>query len=727
MSDARGDFFASGAGSAPAADRGDFFSGDLDLDTLPKSKEAPKRSSMLPDELLHREVARQAVSMGTGIAGGFREIYDLIRGKSISETNRRQKDLVSGAVKSLGLEPQDAAEARVSGATTQGMASPLNPLNWPTVIADEMVKRPLRNPEDEPAAWGWPIYKSRQEAEQAWLTSGGKEGVMPTTGSSVIAPSIAPIASGGLQFAAGAAPVVGAMRTPRQPVPGVAVTPEDVPATAAATADLELAPSEGRALPQAEAPAPSTPLSASGAQRAAPFEPQDIPERPGVKVDTEPVEGGLPKSAASPRADILRRVGLENARDSAIAGDAKSAATDFQMSKFDEPAGVQAKAQFEAERVALQNHAEGIVQKTGGTLGMDEDSLHIRGQTIAKPFDDLNQWFDTQTRRLYTAADERAQGAPVTQLESVDSLLKSPRFRNSLLAKDQGSLLNAVEGQLEEFRKGNPQGFTVGAAEEVRQWLNQVWSHENRWAVGQLKDALDSDVLKGAGEDIYAPARAIVQQRKATLDNPKGIARLMDADPQSPLNRVTPHVKVPDTVARLDPAQFENVVQTLKEMPEELQPQAQAALSEIKAHFANKLLDEGSKHQTQWNAPGVAKVLKSNSAKIKLIFADDPEALQAISDLDSAGKILRVDASYPGAAAQAANAMKRGFMSRAVSKLAATSGAAAGGWLGGPLGAAGGAAAGETLGNKAGAAMAERAAVKQWQSKITPLTELNER
>src|SRR5262249_17746177 len=147
------------------------------------------------------------------------------------------------------------------------------------------------------------------------------------------------------------------------------------------------------------------------------------------------------------------------------------------------------------------------------------------------------------TRRLYTAANKRAGGAPVTQLESVDALLKDPKFRNSLLAKDQSSLLKAMESQIGEFRKGNPQGFNVAGAEEVRQWLNQIWSNENRSAIGQVKDALDNDVLKGAGEDIYGPARAIVKQRKATLDNPKGIASLMDSDPQTPLNRVTPHVK----------------------------------------------------------------------------------------------------------------------------------------------------------------------------------------
>lgn len=710
MSDARGDFFSdTGEDQATSDDRSDFFtSGEI----APRKKQ---QGITTADELLHRETARQVVGTGASIAGGFREMYDLIRGKSIAETNKRQKEFVSNTLRSLGLEPSSEVEKKISGATQAGLASPVNPLNWPGMITDEMARAAVG-----PSSW-------ERSMHQRWQETGGQEGLPSNEGpSQVFGPSAAPIISGGLQFASGVAPMVGAVRAPPRPAPSPDIAPSAPMETAdiAAPSELQLAPTEPRAIAAVTpSEAPTEPLTVSSAPRPAAFEPQDIPGKPGVRVDTEPVEGGLPKTAAGPRADILKRVGLDTARDSAISGDANASATDYQMSKFDEPAGIQAKAQFEAERAALQNHAENIVKQTGGTLGMDEDTLHARGQTIAKPFDDLRTWFDQQTKRLYGEAEARSGGAPVTNLESVDALLKSPKFRNSLLAKDQGSLLNAVESQLEEFRKGNPQGFTPSSAEEVRQWLNQIWTNDNARAVGQLKDAIDTDVLKGAGEDIYRPARAIVQQRKATLDNPKGIASLMDADPQSPVNRVTPHVKVADTLMRLDPAQFENVVKTLREMPEELQPQAQAALSELRAHFANKLLDAGSSTAIQWNAPAVGKVLKTNSSKLQMLFADDPQAMQAIQDLDSAGRILRVDTSYPGAAAQAANAMKRGFMSRAVQHVSGKAGAAVGSIFG-PLGAAAGAAAGESVGGKLGASMAEKAAMNQWRNKITKLSEV---
>lgn len=448
--------------------------------------------------------------------------------------------------------------------------------------------------------------------------------------------------------------------------------------------------------------------------------------------DSAPIEGGLPSDLSKDRAAVLQRVGIENARNSALAGDAKAAATDFQLSKFDEPAGAAAKAQFDAEKTALQRHAANIIDETGGTAGTDEDALHARGQTIAAPFDRLRQYFDTQKESAYKAAGERAAGAPIGSLENTGKLLKDPDFTETLLAKDQGSLLNSVQRQFQRFQALNPEGMTVENAENFRKWLNQVWTPENSSTLGKVKGALDEDVLKGAGEDIYGPARKIVQTEAQTLDNPKGVSKLMDFDPKNPLNRTTPYAKIPDTLTRLDPGQFDNVIKTLDTMPEELQSEAQAAKAEIKAHLANKVLDAGSSTQGQWNAPAVSKVIKANSAKLQSAFADQPETLEKIKDLESAGKILKVDQSYPGAAAQAANILKRGAMSSAVAKGGAMAGGSIGGTagaiLGGPPGAVAGTTAGATiggsLGGKVSQGMTERAALKKWQSGTTKLSDL---
>lgn len=453
-----------------------------------------------------------------------------------------------------------------------------------------------------------------------------------------------------------------------------------------------------------------------------------------------PVEGGLPKGAQAARAQTLARVGLQNARESAIQGDAKSAAVDYQMTKYDQPAGRAAAAQFQAERDALATHTESMIGDTGGTIGMDEDTLANRGATIAQPFDRLRQWFSDRTKQLYTEADARAAAGrgstydpktgatSLTNLESVDRLLDDPSFQNTLAAKNQQGLLNAVRSQLQLFRQNNPNGFMAAGAEQFRQWLNQVWSNDNKWAIGQFKDAVDNDVFSAAGEDVYAQARAIRTLRRQTLEDPRGISQLFDVDPNTPINRSTALEKIPDKLTQLPADQFANVLKTLNEMPEELQPDAQAAIGEIKAHLLNKTLQAGTQTSRGvgaqvWGADRVAQILRTNASKFRMAFADDPAAQAGIEDLSNAGQILKVDQGYPGADAQAANAMKRGLISRALGHLGGSAGAAGGAAVGGPLGAAAGGAIGESVGLSVGQRAAERSAARAWNKRVRPLQE----
>lgn len=706
MADPRTDFFST-ASTGPVAEqdaRTAFFASD---DTSTASTDsAPKQDGVRPwKETIGRTALHAATGLGATAVAGVRSMYDLATGVPLSEIDKRNQKFISEHT----YTPTDAA----SQGAMQLTDSPYSPLNWPSKIFDTL-SQTINNATDlsrlnrRVDVGGNPLL-----ADKAGTVGYGPPSTaLPTTGGGSTAAG--PIISGALEFGLGAKPFL----PETSGVPVARTSPgwgtENIPTPSAQT------PVTVPSVSQPETVA--APLTATGEARGAPFEPRDIPERPGTPVDTEPVEGGLPASAANDRAAVLKRVGLENARESAIKGDAKAAATDWQLSKFDEPAGVEAKAQFDSERNALMAHSQKLIADTGGTLGTDEDALHARGQTVARAFDGLSDWFDQQRKNLYAAADQRAQGGPITSLDGVDALLKDPKFRNTLLAKDQGNLLTSIESQLGEFRKQSPQGFSVAGAEQVRQWLNQIWTNDNKAAIGAVKDALDNDVMKGAGEDIYGPARALVQMKKQTLDNPNGISRLMEHDPQTPINRVTPYEKIPDTLTRLPVAQFNQVLKTLDVMPEELQPLAQQAKAEIKAHLLNKVNDAGNSTSGQWNARGVEKVIKGNSAKLQSAFADQPEALRDLQDLRSAGNILSVNQGYPGAAAQAANALKRGFMSRALSHVGGTAGAAAGGVLG-PLGAAGGAAAGEALGAKAGAAASEKAAVKNWRKGVRSLAE----
>lgn len=445
--------------------------------------------------------------------------------------------------------------------------------------------------------------------------------------------------------------------------------------------------------------------------------------------EAAPLVSEIPQ-VATDRAAILQRVGIENARNSALNSDAKAAATDWQLSKFDEPAGQAAKAQFDAEKTALQNHAAKIVDETGGTLGTDEDSLNTRGQTMAAPFDKLRKFIETQATNMYDAGKQRLGPAPI-QTSNLEAALGDRTLKNELLADGKSGFLDAVKDQLDNLKENNGGQLNVQNAEQFRQFLNGRWS-TSKFAVGKLKGALDTDVGQAVGEDVFKPARAMVQLGHNLLDDPEGVSQLFDVDPKTPINRSTPFTKIPDAMARLPPDQFNNVISTLDKMPEELQPEAQAAKAEIKAHLANKVLDAGSSTQGQWNAPAVSKIIKANSAKLQSAFADQPEALAKIQDLDSAGKILKVDQSYPGAAAQAANALKRGAMGSILSKGAGLAGGSVGGTAGailaGPPGAAVGSTVGASIGGGIGSKLsqgaAERAALKNWNAGTSKLSDL---
>ena len=613
---------------------------------------------------------RQTVAgAGSQLAGGTRTIWDLALGRGTEQAERDFQTTTSG---NLGYEPKTDAE-RAGAAAAQ---SSWNPLNWPGV------------------ALSWAGKKlgsfAENEGAPAWLSTAAE--IAPTATAAFAGPQLARGVAGGVRALRNLKPYT--------------VEAEEVP------------------------PGNSQSISAAAADGGAP--PEGAAEPMGA-----PVEGGLPKSAQGPREQTLARVGITNARESAIQGDAKTAAVDYQMTKYDQPAGRAAAAQFEAERNALAAHTENLIGDAGGTVGMDEDALANRGAMIAAPFDRLRQWFSDRTKQLYAQADQAAAAGrgtsydpttgatTLTNLEGVDRALADPTFQNTLAARNQQGLLGAVRNQLDFFRQNNPHGFTASTAEQFRQWLNSVWTNDNKYAIGQLKDAVDDDVTKAAGGDVYAQARAIRTLRRTTLDDPNGISQLFDVDPNTPINRTTALEKIPDKLTQLPIDQYANVLKTLREMPEELQPDAQAAIAEIKGHLLNKALQAGTQTSRGvgaqvWGTDRVANVLRTNAAKFRIAFGDDSVAQRGIEDLSNAGQILRVEQGYPGADAQAANAMKRGLISRTLGHLGGAGGAAAGGWMGGPLGAAVGGAAGESAGLSVGQRAAERSALKAWQKRTRP-------
>lgn len=370
------------------------------------------------------------------------------------------------------------------------------------------------------------------------------------------------------------------------------------------------------------------------------------------------------------KSQVLNRIGLDTARKSAIEGNGLQAATESQIAKLNSPAGQIIKQQLDKENQALTNHAANIVESTGGTSGMDNASLLNRGQTIAQPFDGLRDYFHQAKQNLYQEAEQRLGNTPIQAMSNLDNLLNDPSFKNSLLAQDKQNLLTGVTNQLQEFKNNNPQGMTVSTAEAFRKFLNSAWTPQNSAILGKIKGALDQDVFASAGEDAFKSGRQLHMLEKATLDDPKGISKLFDVDPKASINRTTPFEQIPDKLVNLPTEQMKHITDTLKMMqsnpdiPSELQASAKQAQNEIASQMANRLLQQGTKNIGGWSAKNISSEISNNAGKYEQVMT--PDQIRMINDLNTAGHILRMDKSYPGAAAQTENLLKAGTLPRIV-------------------------------------------------------------
>jgi len=450
----------------------------------------------------------------------------------------------------------------------------------------------------------------------------------------------------------------------------------------------------------------------------APTQTQPFPE---VKYATK---GKVNLAEQEQRKQILSRVGLENARESSVLGDGTASANEFQTSRVDNPVGQLYKDTLANERATLENFGQKIIERTGGTIGLDETALYDRGTRITRPFDDFKTALQTQMNQAYDSAKQIAGTQPAVIPSNIQKFLDTDS--NFTVNDSFMSLRRGIESHLRENdlldANGKAKPMTVEQAENLRKYINSNWNNERSGIIGRLKDKIDNDVTKVAGEDVYKKARDIRTKIARLLDDPKGVSKIMDYDPQSPMNRAVPFEKIASTVERMDVDQQRHLIKLLKEMPDEVRPQADAAIAEIKAQFANRILQEGSKNKGQWNAGNVTKYLNDNNRKLGVLM-EDKELAQMVKDLHDAGHLVKYDASYPGAAIQAHNLIRLGAVPL-LGTLGTSVGGAFGGALGGVPGAGIGATVGGMYGAKKGVAMSEKSALKKAQKKMIPLKDV---
>lgn len=619
-------------------------------------------------------LTNQASGALSTIAGGYRGIATtiggLMHGKSFDEASSAGADAVTSTQQAGTYQPRtDLGKTLVNG-----FSSDYNPLNWSSVAG-------------------------RFAGDK--LSDAGLPGVGAAVNAGLTA---APMLLGLRGARAGVSNVSDAVAGDRGSVPVAERVEPTMEPPGAPQGTSQPTPGKPPTTQVAPAPKPMT--------GAAP----DVTPTESLKTPQD-----LPRPEQFARAQVLRDAGFTQSRDSAIVGDNRARAVEYQMSKFDEPAGQAAAQQFAGEAQTLGNYTRGLIDKAGGTEGLDQGALYARGQAIVRPIQALRDWFDQKASALYGAADEKAQGQPVTLSGFKDTLGDASQLTNPDRVALQGATnAFAQKAGMTLGQDGSLSG-TALQAETVRKWLNQERTNANGRYVDALKDSLDDDVGKSAGGPIYDQARKLWQLRQQTLGDPKGISSLLD---EEGTNRAVPFERVPDNIVRMPQDQFAHVVGTLQNMPPELQGVANSALGEIKAQFYNKMLDgaqatRSGNGRPYWNGTAVRNVINDNSGKLQTLLS--AEETQGLTTLRKAGDILSFDPSYPGAAAQAQAAVKHGLMSNVIGHAVTGAGTAAGAALGAPVT---GAVLGRAIAERAQTGLAQRQALSAWQKRNINLRDI---
>ena len=373
------------------------------------------------------------------------------------------------------------------------------------------------------------------------------------------------------------------------------------------------------------------------------------PEAPFSEVKY--AENGLPLDEQYSRAQTLNRVlGADHTADlAAIEGRGKERATNYAASNTDTATGNFLKERFADEQKRLADFAERQVKNTGGTVGLDESTVYKRGNTILKPLQDLETNFDNATRKIYAERDALAKDIPV----EAQNIMKVLNDESLTLANTETiGLTNIAKARMKQLgmidKDGNLLPTDAKTAENFRKFVNENWDRKNANLHRQLKEAVDTDVLANLDTNtpFYKDARALVELRKNTLDNPNGISKILDADGPKGINRKVQIEKIAQNIADMPVDQFTHVIDTLKGVPPELQPQATAALSEIKAQFANRVAEQKTPRQ-------VTKYMNDNREVMNRLFT--PDEMANLRDYHNAVHILATDTGYKGAAVQKIN------------------------------------------------------------------------
>jgi LAS superfamily LD-carboxypeptidase LdcB len=438
-------------------------------------------------------------------------------------------------------------------------------------------------------------------------------------------------------------------------------------------------------------------------------------EMPINRAETAP----LNTNELSSREELLRRIGLEDIRNSALVGNPKESASQFITSQADQgPYATGMTNQINLEKSVLDNHFKKIQDEAGGTVirhgtsFQEGDKIRV-GKTIKDALQEGYEGHQTGTTTLYKEATDKLGNKPV-ELGKFNEFLK---MDENFAYQNEKGLQTAINQFVKRKQfvdeAGNLKPLTVAQAEEIRKFINKKYHHETKQLGGELKGLIDKDVFETVGGETYEKARKHYQKGIEVYDNPKAVGDLLG---DNGVNQKIPDEKVAAKVVTLPNSQFEHLFNTLDADGKI------GAVNQIKTSLVEQIREAGNSTKNQpFNSVAAAKEASNLSEKLKIAFKNDPKGLEAIYDGIEAADILYIPNKYPGAGVQT-NLLQNKFVDVGIRRAFGSAGAAVGGTVAGPFGAAGGAVAGEAIGGKVSgkvsASKQEKALKKEIKTKL---------
>lgn len=357
-----------------------------------------------------------------------------------------------------------------------------------------------------------------------------------------------------------------------------------------------------------------------------------------------------PEETISDNEALLKKVGVEHIRKSAVNENPKEATSQYLTSKAEKGLyGQGMTEQLTHEKEAVSGHFNKLENELGGTIPRTGTQFEITdkmdaGKVIREAAEDALNKHNEKTTQLYETARLEHGDKPV-ELSKLNEFLKADEnFTYTQEQNLQKGIQNFLKRQGLLDEKGNVRPMNIAQSESLRQFVNSKYNYETKNLGGQLKGLIDEDVFSNVGGQTFETARKHFQVGKEIYDNPKAMSDLLNVEGT---NQKIPTEKILNKITTLPESQFGHMINVFKETGKT------DALKQIQTSLVNRIKEAGQSAQGEpWNGRAAAKERAKLSEKLKVAFEDSPEILQNIDEGIRAGELVSIDTKYPGAAVQ---------------------------------------------------------------------------